>query len=218
MANDRGMRLALGEIAAALVAATVAGPQGEQGETGPTGDVGPDGPAGATGDVGPVGPSGPVGPQGEQGIQGPPAFSNAVLSSDFSTSLTSLTDVLGLSFVPQTGKVYEFRGVLLVRTATSGVTPRPALAWPVAQDGVVVLRITNTPGADNMQNGNISATVQIPVGALPNAIESWPATIEGALIAGPAPSGSVRVQLASETNGVAVTMKAGSFLSWRVVS
>jgi len=40
----------------------------------------------------------------------------------------------------------------------------------------------------------------------------------GVLVAGPTPSGNLRVQLASESAGTSVTIKAGSFLSWREVA
>lgn len=80
------------------------------------------------------------------------------------------------------------------------------------------MRITNTTTADNTAQGNIAAPVVLPVGGLPNNTQSWPVQIEGVLVAGPSPSGTLRVQLQSETNGTAVTIKAGSFLSWREVS
>lgn len=53
------------------------GPQGPQGDVGPQGEVGPrglqgeTGPAGPQGIQGPIGPVGPVGPKGEQGPAGP---------------------------------------------------------------------------------------------------------------------------------------------------
>lgn len=106
----------------------------------------------------------------------------------------------------------------MVRTATAGAVPRPSVAWPTALDGVATLRITNTATADNVAQGNIAAPVVLPVGGLPNNTQSWPVLIEGMLVAGPSPSGTLRVMLQSETAGVLVTVRAGSFLSWREVS
>lgn len=189
--------------------ASLAGPQGVQGVQGVPG---------ASGTNGTNGTQGIQGIQGVPGPQGPPAWTNAVLGSDFTTSGTALVDVPGLAFAPAAGKVYEFRALLLVRTATAATTPRPAIAWPTATDGVAMLRIANTVATDNIQEGNIGGVVEIPVGALPNTTQSWPAEAEGVLVSGPTPSGTLKVQLASETAAVVVTIKAGSFLSWREVS
>jgi hypothetical protein len=136
-----------------------------------------------------------VGATGAQGPAGPPAFASAVLASDFSSSLNTPVDT-GLAFVPTAGKVYEFVATLLVRTAVAGTGPRTVIAWPSAQDGAVVL----------LSSGLLNNT------------QSWPVRVEGILVAGMAPAGSLRVQLQSETAGTLVTVKAGSFLSWREVS
>ena len=54
-----------------------------------------------------------------------------------------------------------------------------------------------------------------PVGGLPNTTQSWPAAISGMVIAGASPSGTVKLQLASETASTNVTVKAGSYLKYR---
>ncbi len=43
----------------------------------------------------------------------------------------------------------------------------------------------------------------------------YPANIKGVVVAGASPSGTVNVQLASETAGTTVTIKAGSFIKYR---
>jgi hypothetical protein len=128
-------------------------------------------------------------------------------------------DADGLAFTPLANKSYEFFARLLLRTAVAGTGPRPGVAWPTAQDGVVDIRMpTNMATAEIIQFGNIAAPVLLPSSGLLNATQSWIALIVGVVVAGPTPSGTLRIQLASETAGTSVTIKAGSFLSWREVS
>lgn len=217
-----------------------AGPQGPQGDPGPagangaTGATGPQGPAGDTGPQGPQGPAGAAGaagaqgPQGIQGIQGAtgpqgpagPSGSDGwtyiALSADFVTNSSSAVNVTGLAFTPGANKRYKFEAVLLTRTATATVGPRPGLAWATGlSDGVATVWQTSSATAQIMANGNISASLLVAVGGLPNTTASFPAFIDGVAIAGAAPSGDIRVQLASETAGTNVTIKAGSFLRYR---
>jgi hypothetical protein len=68
-----------------------------------------------------------------------------------------------------------------------------------------------------MARGNINAALLIAVGGVPNTTQSWPATIWGTAFAGSSPSGSISLQLASETAGTNVLAKAGSFLKYRTI-
>jgi hypothetical protein len=233
MSLDRSLTKLLSQ----LQAVSVYGPAGPQG---PSGSQGPIGATGATGPQGPDGPQGPVGPQGGQGLQGPqgiigltgpqgpqgipgppgggPAWTNALLATTFDTSSATAVDVVGLSFAPIANKVYEFRGAFLLRTDVSGKAARLGLAWPAVLDGAAVIRAANTLAAEHLQFGNLASAFLLPVGGLPTPMASWIATVEGLLISGPAPVGSVKIQLASETAGSPVHVRAGSFLSWREVS
>jgi hypothetical protein len=140
------------------------------------------------------------------------------LTSDFSTSSATAVDVTGLNFTPAANQRYEIEVALMVRTATATVGPRPGCAWPTgATDGVAWLQVTSASGTNVVQNGNINQAVLAPVGGLPNATASFPASIKGLLVMGASPSGTFRVQLASETAGTVVTIKAGSFLRYRTV-
>jgi hypothetical protein len=104
----------------------------------------------------------------------------------------------------------------MLRTATTTVNPRPGLAWATGlSDGTVQGDVTQSTTGRLTMNGNIGAAVLGQVGGLPNNSQSWPATIWGNAIAGASPSGSVRIQLASETAGTNVTIKAGSYLRYR---
>ena len=214
------------------------GTPGPQGETGPQGATGPQGPAGPQGDVGPQGPQGEAGPQGiqgetgPQGIQGPagetgpqgPAgvggdpWTYVKLASDFVTGSASAVDVTGLAFTPAANKSYEFEAQLRCRTATATVGPRPGLAWPTGStDGVAMVDMPTSATARVLVNGNVNAALLAAVGGLPNTTQSYPAAIYGNITMGANPSGTVKVQLASETAATNVTIKAGSYLKYREI-
>ena len=140
------------------------------------------------------------------------------LASDFVTSSSTAVDVTGMNFTPTANQTYEIEGCFMLRTATATVGPRPGCAWPTGMtDGVADLWVTSSATARVSQNGNINASVLCPVGGLPNNTQSWPGRLRVLLRSGASPSGTFRVQLASETNGTNVTMKAQSFLRYRVI-
>lgn len=137
-------------------------------------------------------------------------------ASDFTTTSATAVDVTGLAFTPAASTKYEFEAVLMTRTATATVGPRPGLAWPTGMtDVVAVIKQTSAATTELTTNGNISAALLSAVGGLPTTTGSWPATVRGSVSAGATPSGTVKLQLASETAGTTVTIKAGSFLKYR---
>lgn len=140
------------------------------------------------------------------------------LASDFTTTSATAVDVTGLSFTPAANKSYEFEALLLCRTATTTVGPRPGLAWPTGgTDGVADIAMPTSATAQVLVFGNINAALLAAVGGLPNTTQSYPSRIRGIFIAGASPSGTVKVQIASETAGTTVTAKAGSFIRWREI-
>lgn len=140
------------------------------------------------------------------------------LTSDFVTSSATAVDVTGLSFTPAANTTYDVRGHFLVRTATTTVGPRPGCAWPTGlTDGVASIYVTSSTTAQVMTRGNSSAAVLAPVGGLPNTTQSYPGQLEATIVAGASPSGTFNIQLASETAGTNVTMKAGSWICYRVI-
>lgn len=193
------------------------GPPGPQGEPGPKGDKGD---KGDTGNQGIQGIQGLQGLQGIQGVQGNPGadggWTYVTLANDFTTSSGTAVDVTGLAFTPALNKRYEFCARLLTRTATATVGPRPGLAWPTGMsDGAATIRQPSSATAELIATGNISGAILAAVGGVPTTTGSWLATIDGNVIAGASPSGTVKVQLASETAGTNVIIKAGSFLRYR---
>lgn len=138
------------------------------------------------------------------------------LGNDFSTTSNTAQNVTGINFTPIANTRYMFECMLMTRTATATVGPRPGISWPTGMtDGVVNIQTTSSATAVVMANGNTSAAVLGPVGGLPNNTQSYPAFLFGMVVAGASPSGNVQLQLASETNGTSVTIKAGSFLRYR---
>ncbi len=143
-------------------------------------------------------------------------WTTILLASDFTTSSASAVDV-GLGFAPAANLRYEFEARLMLRTATTTVNPRVGLAWASGlSDGAATVQESQAAtGTPLFASGNPSAALLIAVGGLPNTTGSWPAKVDGIALAGATPSGSVRIQLASETAGTNVTLKAGSILRYR---
>lgn len=139
------------------------------------------------------------------------------LAADFTTSNVAAQNS-NLFFTPSANLMYVFEGTLLIRTATATVNPRVGLSWPTGlTDGVGVVRESQAAtGTPLFASGNPGAALLVAVGGLPNNTTSWPVEVSGIVIAGASPSGVVRVQLASETSGTNVTIKAGSFIRYRV--
>lgn len=192
------------------------GPQGLTGPEGPQGPQGPAGPAGADGAQGPQGIQGDTGPQGPAGTDG---WTYIRLANDFTTSSATAVDVTGLAFTPAANTAYTFKGHLLLRTATATVGARPGLAWPTGMtDGVAKFRTPSSATADLIASGNIAGAILTAVGGLPTTTGSWPGEFAGTVIAGANPAGTVKVQVASETAGTNVTVKAGSWLAHRTIA
>jgi hypothetical protein len=138
------------------------------------------------------------------------------LSTDFTTSSATAVDVTGLSFTPAANGRYMFEAVLGIRTATATVNPRIGFAWATGMtDGVAQIDESQTATARLMANGNINAALLVAVGGIPNTTQTWPVTIWGWVKAGAAPSGNIRIQLASETAGTVVRVTAHSYLRFR---
>lgn len=140
------------------------------------------------------------------------------LGSDFVTSSATAVPITGMAFTPAANTSYEVEVCLLLRTATATVGPRPGVGWPTGlTDGVVYMQTTSAAGTVVMQNGNANAAVLGPVGGLPNTTQSYPAQMQATIIAGASPSGTFKLNLATETAATNVTAKAGSWLKYRII-
>jgi hypothetical protein len=149
--------------------------------------------------------------------EGADGFTNVILGADFVTSSAAAVDTGIAVAVPANARIM-FEARLLVRTAVTTVGPRPGIAWPTGMtDGSGSIAIPASLTSGLQQHGNVNAAVLIGGGGLPVANASYLATMNGLMITGGAPGGSFRVQLASETAGTNVTIKAGSFLRWKPI-
>lgn len=144
-------------------------------------------------------------------------WTRVVLAADHTTSATANGAVAGLAFTPAAGKRYLVEVHLLLRTATATVGPRPGFSWPTVADGGAWLQAPNSATAYAMRSWGPRTTQNALSTGVPDTTSSHMA-IGGALIdAGPTPSGSFGVTLASETAGTVVTMRAGSVLMYREI-
>ena len=140
------------------------------------------------------------------------------LAADFTTTSATAVDVTGLGFTPAASSVYQIEGMFLLRTATATVGPRPGCAWPTsASDGCGTFWTTSSATAQILTNGNIAAAILSAVGGLPNTTSSYPGYMQATLVTGAGTTGDFKIQLASETAGTTVTMKAGSFIRYRTI-
>ena len=140
------------------------------------------------------------------------------LAQDYSISTTAAGNIPGMAFTPTANTQYEFEAILLMQTAVTTTGPRPGLTWPTGMvDGVVMIDVSSTAVARVLVNGNIAAEVVANNTGLPVINRSYPARFVGTVIAGANPSGNVQLRLRSEIAASAVTVKAGSFLKYRVL-
>lgn len=138
------------------------------------------------------------------------------LTADISTTGTTPIDV-GLAFTPGANTSYEFEACLYCRTATAANALQAGLAWATGlTDGVAEIRMPSTAVAETAVFGNSNASLLCQVASLPNNTQSWPARYRGDAIAGSSPSGTIKLQFKSEVSGTQVTVKAGSWLKYRV--
>lgn len=149
---------------------------------------------------------------------GADAWTYVRLGSDFTTTSATAVDITGMAFTPAANKRYEFEARLRLRTATATVGPRPGLAWPTGfTDGEAEARAAASATTEILAFGNPNAAILSANTGVPNTTQSWPAYVGGEIEMGASPSGTVRLQLASETAGTTVTCKAGSWLRFREV-
>lgn len=143
-------------------------------------------------------------------------WSYLVLGSDFATTSTTAVDVTGLGFPPAAGTRYEFKARLWMRSTSLLLGPRLGLAWPSdISDGEAELWLPTSVTAMQPSVGGPAAAILTP-GSLtwPSTTTSLTGVVRGSFLAGAAPSGNVRIQLAAGALQTA-TIKAGSFLRYR---
>lgn len=150
------------------------------------------------------------------GTNGVDPWTYLTLAQDFTTSSGTAVDVTGMAFTPTANAKYIIEAQLLMRTATATVGPRPGVAWPTGlTDGVAEIAASSSATSQILALGNSGAALSNANTGLVNTTASWPAKIIATMIAGASPSGTFKLQLASETGGTNVTLKAGSWMRYR---
>lgn len=175
--------------------------------------------AGAPGPAGPAGPAGPTGPAGADGADGADGvdalgWTYAILASDFVTGSTTPSVITGLEFTPAADKTYEFEAKVMVRTATTTVGPRVGVKWGTYSDGAVSIRCPSSGTTEVQAHDGVRDVVNLNTGLAVTTV-SYLVTVDGMVVAGATPTGSVQLRLQTETAATNVTARARSFIRWR---
>lgn len=216
--------------------ATLVGPPGPKGDTGAVGPAGPVGPAGTgiqgpQGSKGDPGVAGPPGTQGVQGlpgvgIQGPkgdpgaagatgpagPAGSIPIVktTADQAISVTTLTDIAGLSMPIAANADLIFEALLVWQSAAATTGIRLAINGPAGAleiTALVEIQTSATAFALQLHTGYQGGAA---TASIDTANTRRVARLSGVVRNG-ATAGAVSVQAASEVAGSAVTVKRGSW-------
>lgn len=213
--------------------ATVAGPpgpKGDPGDVGPAGPVGPagvgtQGPKGDKGDPGGIGPAGPAGPQGIQGlpgvgVQGPkgdpgpagPAGSIPIvkLAVDQAISVTTLTDITGLSLPIAANADLMFEALIIWQSAATTTGIRIAINGPAGAVEVTALAEIQTSAAAFALQLHTGYQGGAATTSIDTANARRVARLSGVVRNGPN-AGTLSIQVASEVAGSVVTVKRGSW-------
>jgi hypothetical protein len=140
------------------------------------------------------------------------------ITTDFTTSSATAVDITGLSFTPVANLYYEVEMCLMAQTPTATVGPRPGLAWGTGyQYGVVDMYTPSAATTEAMIHARIGTTAGVvlaAIGGLPVINVPYGHRALVSFRAGTSPT-AFKAQMASETAGTLVTVKAGSFLKYR---
>lgn len=149
----------------------------------------------------------------------PEPWTTVVLGADYTNSTTTQTDV-GLAFTPAANKSYQVEVFLLTRTVATTTGLQPIVVWPTGlTDGSGFFAGQNTgKGQNNVMWQGITTTTQLPQGGLENTTESWQLRGTFHMVVGGAPSGTFKIQCASEVAASQITIKAGSYLTYREIA
>jgi hypothetical protein len=146
-----------------------------------------------------------------------PDWTYVKLAADFNVSVIAAADS-PLAFTPVAGKTYVVQGLLLLRTSNTATGARPGIAFPTGlTDQIAEVLVGDTAAGATLANNTGSAALLAASVGLPNTTTSWFGRIEALLVVGASPAGNFRIQLASETAGRAVTLKAGSYIRYREI-
>jgi hypothetical protein len=162
-------------------------------------------------------------------VLGEPAWASAgggsdpwtyvVLTSDFSTTANTPSNITGLSVSPVANKVIVIEAHFLTRSFATTTGVRPGISWPTIDDGVVQSLNGNASTANVEANSNVTAGAFFNSSvATANTTASWPFWLWVTMVCGASPSGTLNFTLQSEISGSNVTVKAGSWIRYRTIN
>jgi hypothetical protein len=148
------------------------------------------------------------------------------VTADFSVTAATFADILqtaggaALGFTPAANTDYEVEGILSLQTATATIGPRHGLTWGTGYlYGSAELRRSTTATAELLAFATIdtvAGTCQLATGGVLTAAKSWNGKISAMFRSGTTPT-AFKAQIASATAGTSVTVKAGSFIRYRII-
>jgi hypothetical protein len=146
------------------------------------------------------------------------------LTTDFTTTSTTLSTINdGTNYLrhrPAANTVTEYEAMLIIQTSAALNNPRTAWDWATNLTGGVVQIFQTGTGVGTLvyQSGDIAAVVQVPAGGLPTNSDTYPVSIKALTTSGgTSPGGFNAIQMAAETAGDTMTVKAGSFIRYRTL-
>lgn len=140
------------------------------------------------------------------------------LASDFTTSSGTVVDVTGMAFTPAANLTYIIESQQLMRAANASIAPRVGVDWPSgSSDGAIEIKSGTGATGRVIAYGNPSAAVLCANTSVGDTTGSWMSNFFATLVMGASPSGTFKMQLASETAGTNVTLKAGSWMRYRTI-
>lgn len=140
------------------------------------------------------------------------------LASDFTTSSGTAVDVTGMAFTPEANKTYIIESHQLMRSANASIAPRVGVDWPAgSSDGAIEIKSGTGATGRVIAYGNPAAAVLCQNTSVGDTTGSWLSNFFATLIMGGSPSGTFKMQLAAETGGTNVTLKAGTWMRYRTI-
>ncbi len=135
-----------------------------------------------------------------------------VLGSDVadSSGVCTNTNITGLSFSVTSGQVYRFYALLEFTTGATTTGVQWTATTPASNYFSLKTSNPTSDASNDIANINVSDGGNCSAGTF--ATTGNLATMEG--IVAPSANGTLQLRFASETNGTAITVKAGSTLEW----
>lgn len=147
------------------------------------------------------------------------------MTNDFGTSAAAFSTITDLTrsmfWTPPANSDFEMEAWLLIQTPTATILPRVGVSVGAGQayGAASIEQCGATLTAEAVQHGTFLTTavnVQMAVGGLPAAATPYEAVVRVKGRSGATP-GVIQIQLASETAGTTVTVKAGSRMTTRTI-